>query len=144
MTTKKTAAAFDLGALDTTAACNKPFDVEIKHPVTGASTGVFISVLGRDSDAYRAIVRGMADESLKRQAMGKNSDATLEKLEKKNIEALVAVTTGWRSGDDAAVTVNGERLEFTAANARKVYFDLLPVREQVAEAINALENFMPA
>lgn len=141
---KKETEAFDLGALDTIEACNKPAEVEIKHPVTGAPTNVFISVLGKDSDAYRSIVRGMADESLKKQALGKGSDQTLDKLERKNIEALCAVTVGWRTGDDPAVTVRGERLAFSGANARKVYSELLPVREQVTEAINNLENFMPA
>lgn len=135
---------FDLGSLDTIEACNKPAEIEIKHPVTGALTGVFISVLGKDSDAYRSIVRAMADEQLKRQAMNKSADASLDKLESKNIEALVAVTTGWRTGDDPTVTLNGEKLDFNAANVRKVYAALLPVREQVTEAINSLENFMPA
>jgi hypothetical protein len=138
----KKAEAFDLGSIDTIEACNKAAEIEIKHPVTGAPTGVFISVLGKDSDAYRSIVRGMADETLKRQAMGKNDSATLEKLEQKNIEALVAVTTGWRTGDEAFVVVKGEQLPFTSANARRVYSELLPVRDQVAEAINNLENFM--
>ena len=135
---------FDLGSLDTIEACNKPAEIQIKHPVTGAPTGVFIRVLGKDSDTYRSIVRGMADETLKRQAMNKPSDDSLEKLERKNIEALVAVTTGWRTDKDPTVTLNGDKLDFNAANVRKVYSALLPVREQVTEAINNLENFMPA
>ena len=135
---------FDLGSLDTIEACNKPAEIEIKHPVTGTPTGVFISVLGKDSDTYRSIVRGMADATLKRQAMNKASDETLDALEKKNIEALVAVTTGWRTGKDQTVTLNGDKLDFNPANVRKVYSALLPVREQVTEAINNLENFMPA
>lgn len=135
---------FDLGSLDTIEACNKPAEIEIKHPVTGAPTGVFISVLGKDSDTYRSIVRGMADETLKRQAMNRSSDDSLEKLERKNIEALVAVTTGWRTDKEPTVTLNGDRLDFNPANVRKVYSALLPVREQVTEAINNLENFMPA
>jgi hypothetical protein len=137
-------ATFDLGSIDTIEACNKAAEIEIKHPVTGAPTGVFISVLGKDSDAYRSIIRGMADESLKRQAMNKSADTSLDKLESRNIEALVAVTTGWRTNDEPTVTVNGTKLDFTAANVRKVYTTLLPVREQVTEAINSLENFMPA
>jgi hypothetical protein len=136
--------AFDLAALDTIEACNKPHEVEIKHPVTGAPTGVFISVLGKDSDKYRGIVRGMADDSLKRQALGKQSGETLDKLEQKNIEALVAVTTAWRTESEPVVTLKGEKLDFTPSNARKVYSQILPIREQVTEAINSLENFMPA
>jgi hypothetical protein len=139
MATKK--AGFDLASLDTVAACNKPVEIEIKS-VTGQPTGFFISVLGKDSNAYRTLVRGMADESLKRQAMGKQDAATLDKIEGRNIDALVAVTTGWRFGDSKIAPLDGEELEFNPANVRKVFERLLPVREQVAEAVNDLENFI--
>lgn len=133
---------FDLGSIDTIAACNKPAEIEIRHPVTGAPTGVFISVLGRDSDTYRSRVRAMADEALRKQATGKASAETLETLEQKNIDALVAATVSWRDGDDPALTLNGEKLEFSPANARRVYEALLPVRDQVSEALSDIANFM--
>lgn len=141
------AKAFDAASLNTTEACNKPFELEIKHPTSGAPTGLFISVVGRDSDVYRGRVRALADETLRRQAMGKPAlaDASLDKLEAKNIDALVAATVGWRSeGDDGGITLSGERLEFNPANARKLYSEILPIRDQVAEAINDLGNFMRA
>lgn len=151
------AKAFDLGSLDTIEACNKPVEIEIKHPVTLMPTGVFISIVGKDGDIYRGRIRAMADESLRRQALGKSAaaDNSLDKLEAKNIDALVAATVGWRTQEldviigktpesDPAITFKGERLEFSPANARRVYSELLPVREQVVEAINELGNFMPA
>jgi hypothetical protein len=136
-------AGFDLGALDTIEACNKAAEIEIKHPVTMVGTGVFIKLVGKDSDVYRGRIRAMADESLRRQAAGKSgtADASIDKLEQKNIDALVAATVGWRTGDEPSVTVKGDKLDFNAANARRVYTQLLPVREQVAEAINDLANF---
>lgn len=140
----KVASKFDLNSLNTIDACNKPAEIEIKHPVSGVGTGIFVKVLGKDSDAYRSRVRAMADESLRRQAIGKSGsgDTSIDKLEAKNIDALVAATVGWREGDDPALDLGGERLEFNAANARKVYEAILPIREQVAEAINDLGNFM--
>jgi hypothetical protein len=136
--------AFDLGSLDTIEACNKAAEVEIKHPVNGSSTGVFISVLGRDSDTYRGIVRNLANETLAKRAQGKAIDTNMDKMDDKNIEALVAVTTGWRTGDEPVVVVKGEKLDYSAANARKLYSGLLFVRDQVQEAVDNLENFMPA
>lgn len=135
---------FDLGSLDTISACNTPTEIEIRHPATGAPTGVFFSILGRDSDVYRTRVRSLADEALRKQATGKSQPETLDSLDKRNIDALVSVTTGWRTGDDPTVTVKGEKLGFSAENARKVYETLLPVRDQVAEAINDLGNFLKA
>jgi hypothetical protein len=136
--------AFSLNALDTVAACNKPFEVQIKD-VHGNPTPFFVKVLGKHSDAYHGRVRAMADEQLRQQATGKSAPAsTLDKLERNNIDALVAATVDWRVGDSSAVELDGEDLEFSAANARKVYERLLPVREQIAEAINDLGNFMNA
>jgi hypothetical protein len=135
--------AFDLGSLDTIEACNKPTEIEIKHPTTGAPTGVFFKVLGKDSNVYRGRIRGMADESLRKQAAGKGQSDTLDQLEQKNIDVLVAATVGWRTGDEPTITLKGEQLDFSADNARKVYEQLLPVRDQVAEAIGDLANFMP-
>jgi hypothetical protein len=138
------AKAFDLSTLDTIEACNKPAEIEIKHPVTGVPTGFFVSVVGKDSTTYRTIIRSLAEESLRKQAMGKAPTESLDKLEAKNIDALVAATVGWRTGDEPVAVLNGDKLEFSAANARKVYSAILPVREQVAEGLNDLGNFMPA
>lgn len=141
MATKKN--GFNLASLDTVAACNKAIEVEIKD-VLGRATGFFVSVLGKDSDAYRSLIRDMADKTLKLQARGKSAEASLEEIERRNIDALVAVTTGWRQGTSNIVQLGDEELEFSAANVRKVYERLLPVREQVAEAVNDLENFIRA
>lgn len=135
---------FSLNALDTVAACNKPFEVQIKD-VRGNPTPFFIKVLGAHSDAYRGRVRAMADEQLRQQATGKSAPPqTLDAMEKKNLDALVAATVDWRVGDSNKVELDGEELECGPDNARKVYERLLPVREQVAEAINDLANFMTA
>lgn len=136
------AKGFDLASIDTVAACNKPFDVEIIHPVTQEKTGVVFTVVGKDSDVYRAKIKAMANENMTREALlarrGKTDIPNIDKLEARNIDALIAATVGW-----ANVELDGEALEFNAANARKVYTRILPVREQVLEAINELENFMP-
>lgn len=150
----KANAGFDLGSIDTIQACNKAAEIEILHPVTRAPTGVLISVLGKDSDVYRSLVRGFADEKLRQQAVGRGDIATLEKMEKQNNDALAAVTTGWRTverndkgeivNEKPRITLSGEELEFSQANALRVYQRIIPVREQVAEAVNNLENFMPS
>ena len=136
------AATFDLASIDTIAACNKPHELEIEHPVTKAKIGVFISLVGKDSDVYRKAIKAMADENIKREAFaqqrGKQDIPNIDRLERKNIDVLVAATTGWRN-----VSLDGEVLEFSPDNARKGYERILPVREQVQAAINDLENFMP-
>lgn len=139
----KAKASFNLSALDTISACNKPVEIEIKD-ISGAPTGVFFSVLGKDSDVYRGRVRALADEALRRQASGKPAVEKIDELERKNIDALVAATVGWRTGVLPTLAWGDEQLEFSPDNARKVYAALLPVREQISEAINSVENFMRA
>jgi len=139
----KASSTFNLSSLDTIAACNRPVEIQIKD-TNGVPTPFFISIVGKDSDVYRGRVRALADDQIQKQAMGKRSGETIDKLEAKNIDALVAATTGWRLGDGNVVELGDEQLEFSAANVRRVYAGLLPVREQVSEAINDLANFMPA
>lgn len=143
-TTKAKPEMFDASAINTIEACNKPAEIEIRHPVSGMGTGIFISVVGKDSDIYRGRIRAMADENLRKQATGRTSvaDSSIDKLEQKNIDALVAATAGWRTGDEPVVALAGERLEFNPANARRLYTEILPIREQVSDAINDLGNFI--
>lgn len=133
-------ADFDLTALDTTAACNKPHEFELVHPVTGDGLGIFISVLGKDSTAYRNKVRAFADQNLR----GSNQKLSLSDLEAKNVDALVAATVNWRStkAGEGKVIMNGEVLTFSHTNVRTVYASIEPVREQVQAQVNDLGNFM--
>lgn len=138
------AQVFDAASLDTVEACNKPFEIEIKHPVTGAPTGLFISVVGKDSEAYRGRLRAMANEMIQKQSRGGVSKTRVDEIEQKSIDALVAATVAWRSEDDPEhIMLRGEALPCTPANARKLYA-ILPIQEQVAEAVNDLGNFMTA
>lgn len=131
---------FDIAALDTISACNKPAEVEIFHPATGAPTGVFISILGKDSDVFRGRMRAIAEEGLAASAAGAKDRQ--DEAERRTIETLAAATTGWRTGDEQVLILSGERLEFSEANARRVYQSILPIREQASSAIYNLDLFM--
>src|SRR4051812_2771956 len=107
----KKSASFDAAALDTVAACNKPFEIEIKHPTTGDGTGLFISVVGRDSDLYRSRIRSLAEDEMRQEASGKFQRKGLDEQEKDTIDALVAATVSWRSSDDPDhILLDGEAL----------------------------------
>ena len=133
----------DLADLNTTAAADKGFELELLHPVSKAALGVFVGLVGKDSTAFRDHIRRSANERLRKQAMqqrrGKEIEVlTMERIEADAIELLAVSTTGWRG-----VTYKGEDLPFSAANARLLYTEMTWVREQIDEAIGDLENFMP-
>lgn len=139
--TKKTD-ALDLSALDTVAACDKGARIELRHPVTSEALGVFITVLGKDSQAFRDHLRTAINERLRKEALakkrGREPDVmTVEVGEAEAIDLLVVCTVGWEG-----VTYKGQPLEFNVPNAKTLYADLPWVRKQIDEAIGDLENFM--
>lgn len=144
MTTAPQTPTADLSALDTVAACNKPHEFELVHPVSRVGLGLFWSVVGKDSDVYRSRVRAMVDENLRRSNAGLPGDTSLSKIEAKNIDSLTAASTGWRGPKgDGIVSLNGNDLKFSTESVRKVLTDLPALREQVQAAVNDLGNFMP-
>lgn len=134
----------DLSALDTVSACNVPKEIELVHPVSRVGLGIFWSLVGKDSDAYRSRIRALADENLRRANAGLPGDTSLSKLEAKNIESLIAASTGWRGPKGpGVVTLNGKDLTFSAENVRHVLTTLPAAREQVQAGVNDLGNWLP-
>ena len=136
--------AIDLSSLDTAAACEKGFELELVHPITKEPLGSFITVVGKDSPTFEEFNRKRANESLRknfqRQRRGKDADApTVEEIEREAISLLVACTKEFRN-----VIYKGAVLPFNEENARTLYAEQKWVRAQVDEAIGELENFMPA
>lgn len=131
----------DLSALDTAKACNNAFELELVHPITGKKLGQFISVIGKDSDAFQEEIANRVNQTLREQAFnarkGKDTAVkTVQDRERENIEMLVLCTTGFRN-----VNLGGP-LEFSIPNALKLYTDLKFVRDQVDAAIADISNFM--
>lgn len=138
------AAAIDLSSLDTSVACARGFELELQHPITKAPLGSFITIVGKDSPAFEGFVKRQANDTLRRrfqlERKGRDAEApTVEEIEARSIDLLVAATTGFRN-----ITFEGADLSFNEDNARKLYTTLKWVRGQVDEAIGDLENFMTA
>jgi hypothetical protein len=136
--------AIDLSSLDTAAACDKGFELELKHPVTHEPLGAFITVVGKDSKTFEDFVRRQSNDRLRRQFQnqrrGKDAEApTVELIEADAISLLVACTTGFRN-----VTYKGSPLSFSEENVRLLYTEQKWVRGQVDEAVGDIENFMTA
>lgn len=133
------------------------FDVELEHPVKGA-TGLVIQVIGLHSEKVRSLRDRQANEMLKQnfaaQRSAKNAP-TVEVATKRNATLLAAATVGWFSkeggdkpGQKPKITQGlpwGEtRLQFSEEEAVKLYSD--PAYEwltkQVDDAVGELANFM--
>ena len=160
---KTEAVEFDLSNIDTTAASDKGAKVPILHPTTKEPLGINITILGKHSNTFRELVRERINKRIQQESLaakrGKPLEPrTAEQVEQEALEMLVACTIGWeteifhfnekgeRVVDEVKQTIRlGEnRLEFTQQNALLVYSKILPIREQVDEAIGDLENFIQA
>lgn len=139
--------SFDLASIDTVAACNKGFEIELKHPVTQEPLGIFWTVLGSDSDVFRDYLREVTNEKIRKEAMAKKRGRdvevdTVEVSEERAIELLTVCSVNWRSTDKPTITFKDAELEFNVPNVKKVLTGLPWIRKQIDEGIGDLENFM--
>lgn len=130
---------FDLNDLDMIKASNQGREIEIRHPLTDEPLGMFVSVLGRESDTFREIIQDRIDRQIEEQARGKRrrKPKTVAQGEEEAVELLSACTTGWRG-----VVLNGKELEFTVSNVKMVYKHWAWFRAQVDDAIGDLDGFL--
>lgn len=135
---------FDLATLDTKAACSKGYEVELKHPTTSVPLGMFITIVGKDSQEFRDYTREKTNIRLKRDAMaqkrGKDPEIrTVESIEAENIELLVICTKGWRG-----IMKDGVELPFSVQNAIALYKDYPWAYDQINDAVGDVSLFLTA
>lgn len=149
----KTTDPFDFAALDLGVAMDKPCEFEITHPHTLEGLGVFVSVVGEESDTFRAYTRAMVnsarvDAFRKQRSKGAAEPRRAEEDEKVINEAIAACMTGWRTVIDGksepVILIGGERLEFSQANAIRWIDKFRWARQQVNDATADLGNFITA
>lgn len=136
-------AVTSLELFDTVSACNKGFEVELLLP-SGAGSGIYITVLGRDSDEFKKYDHEQRDLMNRKlmQSRKRGQDIKLdsaEMSEEKAIDLLTRLTTGWRNMPD----LDGEGLlDFNKENVAMVYTKFPSIRTQVDEASGDMQNFM--
>ena len=157
MTDVKKASLPDIGDFDTAAGSDKGAEIQLLHPTNQKPLGIFITVLGKDSQIFRDHVKHDVDQQLRKEALAKRRGKNVEPLtaqdaEDKAVELLVLCTISWRSEtydakgkviDNQPVIVSkGESLSFNVANAKRIYSENLWIRRQIDDAIGDLENFI--
>ena len=143
----------DIGDIDTVGAANNGFEVELYHPATNEDLGIFITVLGKDSDTFQKISRQQNKKRMDRMSKngfraGKVSAPSQEELDADNLEILASCSVSWRTveGDEESETIlfNGEALAFSISAAKKLYSARPWIKEQIDIAIGDRANFIKA
>jgi hypothetical protein len=142
----------DLSCLDTRSACDAGAEIELRHPVTNAGLGIFITVLGKDSSAFQDYVNHSINENVRKAQARRHTNKepeiiTAEQTEERTVEMLTVCTKSWRWGDKPVFPFQKmgsslEELEFSVPNVKRVYSELPVVRKQIDEAIADLANFL--
>lgn len=123
-------------------------EVEIYNPRTKSGTGIYVTVLGKDSDVYRDTQRAQQNRRFKHLGRSRAGglQLTAEEIENEALELLVTCTKSWRSVDDGksspVVELSGKALEYSPANVRALYTEVPVIREQVDDAIHDRSTFM--
>jgi hypothetical protein len=108
-------------------------ECNILDPVTREPTDVFIKVMGSDSKQWRAQKKKQTNAVLEARAQDKAKSIDFDAMD---VEALVAVTLGWRG-----IVADGEEYAFNKANAKSLYENAPNVVAQLLEFLANGANF---
>jgi len=137
---KSTVDSFDLGSFDTKTASEAGQEFEIIHPTHGG-TGFFITTLGTHSQRVQTELK-----RIQNRANAARKGTVRRGEEEEGAQFLADVTTSWRSADrqgkERPVTLNGEVVEFSNANAKRMYLEFPLIAGQVTEHVLDSANFL--
>lgn len=124
----------DLNSLNVSAAADKGAAMQVKHPSTGINIeGMTVTLLGTDSKKYRDSIKTRARKFKRDQVID------FDQSEVDECETLANITLGWTGFDE-----DGKAIEFTKANAQRIYLQHVWLREQVGAFISDRSNFLKA
>jgi len=124
----------DFSTIDLKKASDKGAACHLKHPVHGTllytedGKKITITVLGRDSSAFRNAIAEMNEREA--------GPSTMDTNDANAVELLSAVTTGWDN-----ITWGDKPLEFTPENVRMFLTKFPPIRAQLDAFIAKRANF---
>lgn len=134
-------ALLDLNDLDAVAAGDTPFEIEYIR-ADGSGSGVFLQVLGGQSEKVQAEVNRLVNERRKKQAQAAALAKGPDRADFTPIEDDIAF--GHRLTAVRLVGWRGIKQEWSAENAFRLISRNSEIAEQVTTASNNLANFMPA
>lgn len=135
-------APVDFAALDTVAASEKPYRLQLRHPGTGALMDAYIHHVGKDADIIRQYNNEKKDERInaivKAQRAGEDAPIILsEQSDEIALGLIVAATTAFEN-----IYIGGQLVVFSHAAAFDFYRRFRWARDQVDASIAKMENFM--
>jgi hypothetical protein len=127
-------------------------ELEIYHPKTGESMGIFITLSSMYSDRVEEVKkRGTARlGKFWREVRSPNLNAREQErfneiTEMNGEDLLVGATVSWRSTDlPGKILLKGQELDCTPENVRRLYREIVIIRNQVDRFLGRDANFLPS
>jgi len=132
----------DLAKIDLAADGEKGAEFELVHPITNEPLDIYITVLSKESNTFKRLIRekinrNIREASILKPSSGRNANiTTVEKQRADSIENMVACTINWRN-----VVHDGKELVFSETAATMLYTVYDWIFEQVDRAIGDLSLF---
>lgn len=117
------------------------YEFELKHPVSGAGLGIFLSLKSTDHEDVKRLEHSIQNRALQLRARGKTFTSDI--IQKNTSDFFVSVISGWRwekGADGEPALWKGKKPEFTPENVREVTA-LSWVQEQIDTEIGEKANF---
>jgi hypothetical protein len=145
-----------LGSRSTKKLAEAGVEIQLLDPANDLPMDEMITVLGSDSEACKKIQQRQTNHRLEVQAQKgnrKKPTTSAEAMEAEGLDLLVECTKSWRTllKDEKGKVVGsrpeielaeGEWLEFTPENVRRLYEELPWIKEQIDQAIGDRSNFL--
>lgn len=139
----------DLKQLDVVGGANEGFEFELLHPTTNAPLGIFITVLGQDSDEFRRVLAEHNQrrvDKFMRNGVYRPGPLTMQELEANAIDLLAASTKAWRDADakvaKGTIVMDEKAYPCNRENAIRIYTANPWIREQVDLEVGNRANFL--
>lgn len=102
--------------------------VSLTHPATGEPLGLHVTLRPTDHEEVEKVRR----RNLNKRLASRNSRITAEQAEAQAKDVLIAAVADWEW--DEGASFNGEQLECTEENVRKV-LSVKPIRDQIDQEL---------
>lgn len=114
-----------LSNFNTKDSANRGTVIDIPNPVDGTATGFRVTILGKDSDAYRKAEASQRERAIRAANTTGSFRVTPEQIEKNTFELISCCVIGWEGLEDE----NGQNIPFNEENLRRLLDESPYVKE---------------
>lgn len=115
----------NLKKLNTKDSANRGTTIEVPDPTDGTPSGFKITILGKDSDAYRRVEASQRERAIRMANTTGTFRVSPEQIEHNTLELISCCVVGWEGLEDE----NGQSIPFNQENLKSLLNESPYVKE---------------